>query len=73
MGASWQLFAITNVVARLDAHWESEVYFWATHAGAEIDLVVIRGTTRLGFEIKRATAPRVTPSMRVAIDDRSKA
>lgn len=42
---------------------------WATHAGAELDLLVVRGNRRLGFEFKRTTAPAATRSMHVAIDD----
>ncbi len=68
VGASWEGFAIAAVVDRLRARWD-ECYFWATHAGAELDLLVVRGRTRLGFEIKRTTAPTVTASMRVALHD----
>ena len=46
-----------------------ECYFWATHAGAELDLLVIRGKKRLGFEIKRTSSPKVTPSMQSALND----
>lgn len=46
-----------------------EVFFWATHAGAELDLLVVRGQKRLGFELKRTAAPRVTPSIRTTLDD----
>jgi predicted AAA+ superfamily ATPase len=60
--------AIAAVVDRLGARWE-ECFFWATHAGAELDLLIVRGRTRLGFEIKRTTAPTVTPSMRSALRD----
>jgi len=68
VGASWEGFAIRSVLERLGARWD-ESYFWATHAGAEIDLLVVRGRTRLGFEIKRTTAPAVTRSMHVALGD----
>jgi predicted AAA+ superfamily ATPase len=68
VGASWEGFAIRSVVERLGARWD-ESYFWATHAGAELDLLVVRGRTRLGFEIKRTTAPAVTRSMHVALAD----
>jgi hypothetical protein len=40
-----------------------------THAGAELDLLVVRGRTRLGFEIKRTSSPQLTPSMRHALRD----
>ena len=46
-------------------------YFWATHQGAELDLLVIRGRRRRGFEFKRTDAPTVTKSMHVAIHDLS--
>ena len=67
-GASWEGFALAVVTARLGAR-RDEIYFWATHAGAEIDLVVVRGRRRLGFEFKRTVAPRVTRSMRIALAD----
>ena len=46
-----------------------ECFFWATQSGAELDLLVVRGRKRRGFEIKRTTAPAVTPSMRHALTD----
>ena len=45
-----------------------ECYFWATHAGAELDLLVVRGKQKLGFEFKRTDAPRITASMRSALE-----
>jgi predicted AAA+ superfamily ATPase len=45
-----------------------ECYFWATHAGAELDLFIERGGHRFGFEFKRTDTPRLTRSMRVAFD-----
>jgi predicted AAA+ superfamily ATPase len=68
MGASWEGFVLNELMRRLGAS-DDECYFWATHAGAELDLVVVRGTKRFGFEIKRTSVPRVTPSMRSALDD----
>jgi len=68
LGASWEGFVIEQITHILGAD-RSECYFWATHAGAEIDLLVVRGRTRLAFEIKRTVAPRVTSSMRFAISD----
>ena len=46
-----------------------EAYFWATLQGAELDLLLMRGSRRIGVEFKRADAPQVTASMRIAIDD----
>jgi predicted AAA+ superfamily ATPase len=68
VGASFEGFALEQVVRRLGVGWD-ECYFWRTHQGAELDLLVIRGRTRLGFEFKHTDAPRVTPSMRVAMQD----
>jgi uncharacterized protein len=65
-GASWEGFALEQVlnIARPD-----EAYFWATHQGAELDLLMLRGQQRIGVEFKRADAPIITKSMRIAIDD----
>ena len=46
-----------------------ECFFWATHAGAELDLLVVRGNRRFGFEFKRTSSPRLTPSIRSAFRD----
>jgi hypothetical protein len=67
-GASWEGFVIDQLVRWLGAE-TNECYFWATHAGAELDLLVVRGGTRLGFEIKRTSAPAMTRSMHIAMDN----
>ena len=46
-----------------------QAYFWATHAGAELDLLMLKDTWRVGVAFKRADAPRLTPSIRIALDD----
>jgi predicted AAA+ superfamily ATPase len=66
LGASWEGFAIEQVLAS-EPH--DEAYFWATHQGAEIDLILRRGDTLFGVECKRADAPGMTPSMRIAMED----
>lgn len=68
LGASWEGFVLHDVVSRLGAR-SDERFFWATHTGAELDLLVTRGRLRLGFEIKRTEAPTITPSMRSALSD----
>jgi len=68
VGASWEGYALDSVVARLGARPE-ECFFWRTHTGAELDLLVIRGRMRLGFEFKRTSAPTLTRSMHTALDD----
>jgi hypothetical protein len=67
-GASWEGLAIEQVIRRLGARPE-ECFFWATHGGAELDLLVVRGNKRIAFEIKRTVSPRLTPSMRIAVSD----
>jgi predicted AAA+ superfamily ATPase len=66
-GASWEGFAIQQVIRRLGAG-SGECFFWAVHSTAELDLLVVRGRRRLGFEMKFTDAPRVTPSMRSALE-----
>lgn len=68
IGASWEGFLLEQVIAHLGAA-PDECYFWATYAGAELDLLVVRGTRRIGFEFKYTEAPSVTPSMLVAKAD----
>jgi predicted AAA+ superfamily ATPase len=46
-----------------------QAYFWATHQGAELDLLLFKGSQRVGVEFKRNDAPRVTASMRLAMAD----
>ena len=66
IGASWEGFVIEQILAS-EPH--DEAYFWATHQGAEIDLILRRGDRLLGIECKRADAPRMTPSVRTALDE----
>ena len=68
VGASWEGFVIECVLRALDAPPGSS-YFWRTHTGAELDLLVQQGGRLRGFEIKRTTAPRFTRSMRSAMSD----
>ncbi|MGA2587746.1 MAG: ATP-binding protein [Candidatus Aminicenantales bacterium] len=68
LGASWEGFVINQVIRQLGARSE-ECYFWGTHAGSELDLLVVSGRWRLGFEVKRSSSPRLTPSMRNALKD----
>ena len=68
LGASWEGFVIDQIVQQLAVRSE-EIYYWRTHTGAELDLLIVRGCLRLGFEVKRTTAPAITPSMRNAMQD----
>ena len=67
VGASWEGFALEATIKLLDAHPE-ECFFWATHTGAELDLLIVRGEQRLGFEFKRSSSPTITKSMMTALD-----
>ncbi len=68
VGASWEGFLLDTAVAQLGAR-SDQCYFWATHSAAELDLLIVDGSSRRGFEFKRTTAPTVTPSMRSALVD----
>jgi uncharacterized protein len=68
IGASWEGFVIEQIIRRMGFRKE-DCFFWATHAGAELDLLVVRGRNRMGFEVKLTSSPRVTPSMRIALSD----
>lgn len=65
-GASWEGYVIEEVIKAVAP---DEAYFWATHAGAELDLLLFVDGRRLGVECKRMDAPQLTSSMRVALED----
>ena len=68
VGASWEGFALEASLQVLRARPEDS-YFWATHQGTELDLLVVRGRSRIGLEFKRTSSPAFTPSMRHALAD----
>ena len=65
-GASWEGYAVEEA---LRAVAPDEAYFWATHNGAELDLLLFKDGKRFGVECKRVDVPRLTPAMRVALAD----
>lgn len=65
-GASWEGYVLEETLKAIEP---DEAYFWATHQGAELDLLLFKGGRRLGIEIKRMDAPTLTASMRVALAD----
>ena len=67
LGASWEGFAIEEVIRRTGAS-EEDVYFWAVHNQAELDLLVFVKGQRLGFEVKYTDTPKVTASQKQAIE-----
>jgi len=66
LGSSWEGFCLEQLIGYLGTR---DVYFWATHAGAELDLLVTVAGKRYGFEFKYADAPGANRSMRIAIED----
>lgn len=65
-GASWEGYVIEETIKAIEP---DEAYYWATHGGAEIDLVLVKDGRLLGVECKRMDAPRMTPSMGTALED----
>ena len=66
LGASWEGFALEQL---LSWHGAEPACFWATHGGAELDLCWAEGTRRIGVECKYTSAPVLTRSMRIALED----
>ena len=65
-GASWEGFIIEQLIRKLEI---DHPYYWATHQGSEIDMVYKKGGKMYGVEIKRSDAPKLTPSIRIALED----
>lgn len=66
LGASWEGLVLEEVLARVS---ERDVFFWSTHAGAEIDFIWRRANRLIGIEAKWADAPKMTKSMHIALAD----
>jgi uncharacterized protein len=66
LGFSWEGFAIEQILAVTGAH---ETYFYGTHGGAELDLLLLRGGRSYGVEFKFTDAPTTHKSMHVALAD----
>ncbi len=65
-GASFEGYVIEEL---LKGRPHDAAYFWATHTGAELDLLLVNNSKKTGFEVKLADAPKITPSMRIAMND----
>ena len=65
LGESWEGFCIEQILCRTD---DRQAYFWATHSGAELDLLLLRNGRKIGFEFKYSDAPRTTKSMHSAVE-----
>ena len=68
LGASWEGFALEEVI-RMNRATSQEAYFWSTHSEAELDLLIIKGQKRIGYEFKYGDSPRLTKSMQIAMTD----
>lgn len=66
LGFSWEGFVMEQV---LEQFGEKDSFFWATHAGAELDLLIVRRSKKWGFEFKFTESPEITKSMRIALQD----
>ncbi len=65
-GASWEGFVLEQILSLLRV---SDAFFWGTHQGAELDLLVLHRGKRYGFEVKLSDAPTLTKSMAMALKD----
>jgi hypothetical protein len=65
VGASWEGFAIEQVLRTVKP---PQAFFWATHSGAEVDLLLIVRGRRYGIECKFSEAPKITKSMHQAFE-----
>ncbi len=66
LGASWEGFVIEQIVNLFNTR---NYYYWATQAGAELDLLVFENGKKIGFEIKYTETPKIIRSMRIALND----
>jgi predicted AAA+ superfamily ATPase len=67
-GASFEGFVLEEII-RTTRTKPEDCFFWRTHAGAELDLLLLIGDKKIGFEIKMTDKPSVTKSMHVALTD----
>ena len=66
LGASWEGFMLEHLLQVLSP---TEAYFWGTHNGVELDLLVLVNGKKIGFEFRWSDAPRITRSMGIALTD----
>ncbi len=68
LGAFWEGFALEEIIRKYDAR-ASECFYWQTMSGAELDLMIFKNNKRIGFEFKYTDHPKITPSMKISIED----
>ncbi|WP_423129799.1 ATP-binding protein [Gaoshiqia sp. Z1-71] len=66
VGASWEGFIIEQILQKMGTR---DYYYWRTHTGVELDLLIFKNGKRYGFEIKYSEKPQITRSMRQAMSD----
>jgi hypothetical protein len=66
VGASWEGFVIEQIIQQVNT---PDCFFWQTHTGAELDLLVLKDGKRIGFEVKFSEIPKITKSMHNVIED----
>lgn len=67
-GSSFEAFVIQQVISSLQP--SVSPYFYRTHDGTELDLVLVKGNTPvLGIEIKTSNAPKITKGTALAAAD----
>jgi predicted AAA+ superfamily ATPase len=67
-GASFEGLVVEALIQMLGLT-DRECFFWGTYQGAELDFLAVRGGRKWGFEVKLSSAPEVTRSMRIALED----
>ena len=67
LGASWEGFALEEIIRLADAS-EEEAYFWSVHSQGELDLMIVKDGRRRGFEFKYADSPKLTPACHMALE-----
>ena len=65
-GASWEGYTLEETLKVIP---HDQAYFWSTHQGAELDLLLFHKGTRYGVEFKMADAPKITKSILTALED----
>jgi predicted AAA+ superfamily ATPase len=68
LGAFWEGLALEEIL-RFYKIENNECFFWGTQGRAELDLLIFRGGKPIGFEFKYSDTPRITTSMKTAIED----
>jgi predicted AAA+ superfamily ATPase len=68
IGVSWEGFALEQTISYYNAETE-ECYFWSSHNTAEIDLLIFKDGKRIGFEFKYTDTPKITPSIKISLED----